>query len=191
MGDAGLFSDFPAKEHSRHSNVRGSAVHALRGEGGAGAAGRYFAFPGPEDLLRAGERGLRACGTGYRAPYLLDAARRVADGRADLDAMAALPDDELLEQLEAIHGVGREGGQLRDALRLSPPRLRAGGRVDSPRDRRGLWRPVALSRPTESMRASSSNICFTGASRKRVNACAWAAGACAPAAFECRRAFPL
>ena len=51
--------------------------------------GRYFAFPGPEDLLRAGERGLRACGTGYRAPYLLDAARRVADGRADLDAMAA------------------------------------------------------------------------------------------------------
>ena len=68
--------------------------------------GRYFAFPGPEDLLRAGERGLRACGTGYRAPYLLDAARRVADGRADLDAMAALPDDELLEQLEAIHGVG-------------------------------------------------------------------------------------
>lgn len=68
--------------------------------------GRYFAFPDPEELLRAGERGLRACGTGYRAPYLLDAARRVADGRTDLDAMATLPDDELLEQLKAIHGVG-------------------------------------------------------------------------------------
>ena len=41
-----------------------------------------------------------------RAPYLLDAARRVADGRADLSAMAALPDDALLEQLNTIHGVG-------------------------------------------------------------------------------------
>ena len=68
--------------------------------------GRYFAFPGPEDLLGAGERGLRACGAGYRAPYLLDAARRVADGRTDLAAMAALPDDALLERLQTIHGVG-------------------------------------------------------------------------------------
>lgn len=68
--------------------------------------GRYFAFPAPEALLAAGEAGLRACGMGYRAPYLLDAARRVAEGRADLEAMAALPDGELLEELMRIHGVG-------------------------------------------------------------------------------------
>ena len=68
--------------------------------------GRYFAFPAPERLLAAGEGGLRACGAGYRAPYLLDAARRAADGSADLNAMAALPDGELLEQLMRIHGVG-------------------------------------------------------------------------------------
>ena len=37
---------------------------------------------------------------------LLDAARRVADGRTDLTAMAALPDDALLERLQTIHGVG-------------------------------------------------------------------------------------
>lgn len=68
--------------------------------------GRYNAFPQPEALLAAGERGLRACGVGYRAPYLLDAARRVLDGRTDLVAMAALPDGGLLEQLLQIHGVG-------------------------------------------------------------------------------------
>ncbi len=68
--------------------------------------GRYFAFPTPEELLKAGEKGLRACGVGYRAPYLIDAARRVQTGECDLTAMAALSDGELMERLLQIHGVG-------------------------------------------------------------------------------------
>ena len=68
--------------------------------------GRYFAFPTPEGLLAAGEAGLRACGVGYRAPYLIDAARRVQTGECDLTAMAALSDGELMERLLQIHGVG-------------------------------------------------------------------------------------
>lgn len=68
--------------------------------------GRYFAFPTPESLLRAGEKGLRACGVGYRAPYLIDAAHRVQTGECDLAAMAALSDEALKERLLSIHGVG-------------------------------------------------------------------------------------
>ena len=72
---------------------------------GSGRNGRR-AFPTPRALLAAGEPGLRACGAGYRAPYLLDAARRVATGETDLAAMASLEDGALKEQLMAIRGVG-------------------------------------------------------------------------------------
>jgi len=62
-------------------------------------------FPSPERLA-AGDGGLCLCGLGYRAPYLLDAARQVADGRIDLSALAALPDAVLAAALQTIHGVG-------------------------------------------------------------------------------------
>jgi N-glycosylase/DNA lyase len=52
------------------------------------------------------EPALRALGLGYRAPYLLDAARRVADGRLNLDLLAALPDGPLQAALLTVRGVG-------------------------------------------------------------------------------------
>lgn len=64
------------------------------------------AFPTPRALLAAGEQGLRACGVGYRAPYLIDAARRVITGQTDLAAMASLGDEALKEELMAVCGVG-------------------------------------------------------------------------------------
>lgn len=63
-------------------------------------------FPSPKRLAAAGDGGLCLCGLGYRAPYLLDAARQVAEGRIDLSALAALPDAELAAALQTIHGVG-------------------------------------------------------------------------------------
>lgn len=75
------------------------------GEPLSGAAG-YFAFPPPQALIAAGEDGLRACGTGYRAPYLLDAARRVCMGDVPLDGMRDWPNDRLMERLQTISGVG-------------------------------------------------------------------------------------
>ena len=64
------------------------------------------ACPTPRALLAAGEQGLRACGVGYRAPYLMDAARRVATGETNLEAMARVGDEALRERLMCIRGVG-------------------------------------------------------------------------------------
>src|SRR6478609_7730000 len=44
-----------------------------------------FAFPAAERLARVTEADLRACKMGFRAPYLLASAKRVAGGELDLE----------------------------------------------------------------------------------------------------------
>lgn len=91
----------------KHIKAIRACVEALCerfGEPVAGTARK--AFPTPEALAAQNESTLCACGLGYRTPYILDAARRVSDGRLPLHALAALPDDALLAALCAVHGVG-------------------------------------------------------------------------------------
>lgn len=76
------------------------------GEGIECADGVRYAFPTPRALASAGEAELRACGVGYRAPYLLDAARRTLTGALPLDALRELSNDELQAALMEVHGVG-------------------------------------------------------------------------------------
>lgn len=79
---------------------------AQYGEPVRAGRGGYFAFPSPRALLEGGEEGLRACGVGYRAPYLLDAARRALDGSLPLGELNGLDNDALLERLLTVRGVG-------------------------------------------------------------------------------------
>lgn len=68
--------------------------------------GPEYAFPPPAALSGAGEEGLRACALGYRAGYVLAAARLVQTGTLDLQTLASQGDGELLEALTAVPGVG-------------------------------------------------------------------------------------
>jgi N-glycosylase/DNA lyase len=65
-----------------------------------------WAFPTPERLAALSEMDLRACKMGFRAPYLLAAARRVAEGRLDLGRLAGLPLEEARAELQSLEGVG-------------------------------------------------------------------------------------
>ncbi len=67
-----------------------------------------FAFPTPARLAALEERDLRDCKLGFRAPYLLAAARRVASGELDLEAIQRLPLEEARARLMELHGVGRK-----------------------------------------------------------------------------------
>lgn len=67
--------------------------------------GAGFDFPAPEALGSADEAALRACGTGYRAAYIIGAARRVADGFC-LNDVAKMPYPEARKALTALPGVG-------------------------------------------------------------------------------------
>ncbi len=71
-----------------------------------GGSVTYSAFPTAEALARAGEDAIYRLRTGFRAKYIYDAARRVAEGSTDLDAIAKLPTVEAAAELMKIKGVG-------------------------------------------------------------------------------------
>lgn len=66
------------------------------------------AFPTPAQLARGSEADLRDLGLGYRAPFVTELARRVAEGELDLEGMkdADWPTDEVRRRLLEIKGVG-------------------------------------------------------------------------------------
>ncbi len=64
------------------------------------------AFPSPGRIAALDEGTLRGLGTGYRAPWLLSAARAADRGRLDLDRLGRLPTPEAREILTGLAGVG-------------------------------------------------------------------------------------
>lgn len=71
-------------------------------------SGSLNAFPSPKALASAGEEALRACGLGYRVPYVKKTAQMVYNGEVSLSGIAALDDEALEEQLLRFPGVGRK-----------------------------------------------------------------------------------
>ncbi len=65
-------------------------------------------FPGPSTLARRTEAELRGCAMGFRAPYLLEAARAVDGGTLNLETLRSLSTGEARGRLMALHGVGRK-----------------------------------------------------------------------------------
>lgn len=62
--------------------------------------------PAPEEILAADEEALRAAGLSRsKVSYLHDLAWHVIDG--DLDALDALPDEEVIDWITDVKGLGR------------------------------------------------------------------------------------
>ncbi|MHB9286122.1 DNA-3-methyladenine glycosylase family protein [Halobacteriales archaeon Cl-PHB] len=66
----------------------------------------YHAYPTPSQLAQATEAELRDLGLGYRAPYVRETARMVADGVADPADAAAMDYEAAREFLTRFVGVG-------------------------------------------------------------------------------------
>ena len=64
-----------------------------------------YAFPTPQRLAGCGEDALRALKVGYRAPFLIETARRVREG-FPLDELRRMPYDEAHRLLTTLPGVG-------------------------------------------------------------------------------------
>lgn len=63
-------------------------------------------FPRPEVLAALEEKDLAVLRCGWRAAYILDAARKVASGALPLEQIERLPLDEARQALQTIKGVG-------------------------------------------------------------------------------------
>jgi N-glycosylase/DNA lyase len=91
------------KQIVRHLRTRfGQQVEALDG------APVTHRFPTPQVLSEATIEELRNCKMGFRAPYLRDTARAVAEGKVNLAAMAGTQVEQAREELMNLPGVGRK-----------------------------------------------------------------------------------
>ena len=67
-----------------------------------------FSFPGATRIAAASEAELRDCKMGFRAPYLLGAARMVAAGEISLEGLHDLPAEAARAELMRLPGVGKK-----------------------------------------------------------------------------------
>src|SRR6059036_782201 len=68
------------------------------------------------------EATLRGVGlSGQKIGYLRDLCARIADGRLDLDALDALPDEHVIERLTSVKGFGRWTAEMFLMFRLHRP----------------------------------------------------------------------
>ncbi len=69
---------------------------------------RFKTFPSAERLADLPDGGLDMLRAGYRAPYILNAARRVASGEIDFNTVDALDTTEAEKYIMSLDGVGRK-----------------------------------------------------------------------------------
>ena len=67
---------------------------------------RFFAFPTVSQMCNVTEEDLRDCKTGFRAPYIVDAVQKTADGQISEAALKAADTAECEKMLTKIKGVG-------------------------------------------------------------------------------------
>lgn len=65
----------------------------------------YHAFPTPQAIVKAGIKGLRECGLGFRAKYLFEAAKQVEES-FDLYSLVKEQTDAAISKLTQLPGVG-------------------------------------------------------------------------------------
>jgi N-glycosylase/DNA lyase len=69
---------------------------------------RAWSFPSATQVAALSQADLRRMGMGFRAPYLLEAARRVSRGDCALTQLSALPLESARDALMELPGVGRK-----------------------------------------------------------------------------------
>ena len=68
----------------------------------------YYSFPGASRLARLEERDLAPLRCGYRAEYIINAARAVASGSLDLSALRSKSYEDARTELTKLRGVGNK-----------------------------------------------------------------------------------
>jgi N-glycosylase/DNA lyase len=74
-----------------------------------------YSFPEPRVLAECPESGMRSCGVGFRAPYLVRSAAAIAGGTVDLDSIDGMSYEEARNLLMTLPGVG---GKIADCVLL-------------------------------------------------------------------------
>ncbi len=116
----------PSQRFSRfHALARAVVYQQLSGNAAGTIYGRvcdlteHGSFPRPAEALALGEDRLRSAGLSRaKTRCILDLAERVTSGRLKLRSIARLPDEEVVELLTEVWGIGRWSAEMFLMFRL-------------------------------------------------------------------------
>jgi DNA-3-methyladenine glycosylase II len=84
--------------------------------------------PAPEELLEASEADLRGAGlSGRKVEYVRDLASHVIAGELEVDRLDRLPDEQVIEEIVAVRGLGQWTAEMFLLFHLERPDVLSGG----------------------------------------------------------------
>jgi len=138
VGEIDLETRLRRRREDRPADAYGSLLRAIVGQQlSTKAAGTIYrrvlelfggATPSPRQLLAADESDLRGAGlSGRKVEYLRDLAGHVLDGELELDRLDELGDEEVIEEIVAVRGLGRWTAEMFLIFHLERPDVLSGG----------------------------------------------------------------
>ena len=138
LGDIDIETRLRRRSEERPADAYGALLRAIVGQQLSTKAertiyGRILELfdgrtPAPEQLLEAEEADLRSAGlSGRKVEYIRDLASHVIDGELELDRLEQLSDEEAIEEIVAVRGLGLWTAEMFLIFHLERPDVLSGG----------------------------------------------------------------
>ena len=138
IGEIDLETRLRRRSEERPADAYGALLRAIVGQQLSTKAARTIhrrvceifggTTPSPEQLLEASEADLRGAGlSGRKVEYVRDLAAHVLSGELELDRLADLSDEEAIEEIVAVRGLGQWTAEMFLLFHLERPDVLSGG----------------------------------------------------------------
>jgi DNA-3-methyladenine glycosylase II len=138
LGKLDIATRLRRRKEERPADAYGALLRAIVGQQLSTKAARTIYLrvldlfggttPSPEQLLEASEEDLRGCGlSGRKTEYVRDLAHHVLSGDLELDRLEELEDEQVIEEIVAVRGLGRWTAEMFLLFHLQRPDVLSGG----------------------------------------------------------------
>lgn len=138
VGEIDIATRLRRRSEERPADAYGALLRAIVGQQLSTKAARTIfgrvldlfdgTTPSPERLLEASEQDLRTCGlSGRKVEYVRDLAAHVLAGELELDRLGELGDEEAIEEIVAVRGLGQWTAEMFLIFHLERPDVLSGG----------------------------------------------------------------
>jgi DNA-3-methyladenine glycosylase II len=138
LGEIDLATRLRRRSEERPADAYGALLRAIVGQQLSTKAARTIygrildlfegSTPTPEQLLEADEADLRGAGlSGRKVEYIRDLASHVLAGELELDRLGELSDEEAIEEIVAVRGLGVWTAEMFLLFHLERPDVLSGG----------------------------------------------------------------
>jgi DNA-3-methyladenine glycosylase II len=138
VGEIDIATRLERRKEERPPDAYGALLRAIVGQQLSTKAARTIYLrvlhlfdgmtPSPEQLLEAREEDLRTAGlSGRKTEYIRDLASHVLAGELELDRLEQLEDEEVIEEIVAVRGLGRWTAEMFLIFHLQRPDVLSGG----------------------------------------------------------------